>query len=693
MLDVTPAAAVRIAGDRLPPHIARALARYRHGPAAFKVEFAVQDGVPWSYEPARRAGTLHLGGTFEEIAYKERQVARGEMPDQPFVLVCQQYLADPTRSNADVHPVYSYAHVPNGWRGDATGLIEQEIERHAPGFRDRILARYVRSASDMAAYNANYVGGDILGGANSPQQLLLRPRPAADPYSLGIPGVYICSAATPPGAGAHGMSGYNAAVSALRHVQPGVRRSIRLAAPRPLDTAATRSLGRPTRHRVVIVGSGFGGLAAARGLARAPVELTVIDRRNFHLFQPLLYQVATGSLSPGEIASPLRGVLKRQENTRVVMAEVVGFNLDERRVILGSLPNKEHGVEVPYDSLILAAGARHSFFGNDRFETFAPGMKTIEDALRIRRRMLMAFEAAELEDDPDKRRAWLNFVVVGAGPTGVEVAGQIAEIANYTLRRDFRAIDPRDTRVMLVEAADRVLPPYVPQLSAKAQRSLERLGVIPLLGTLVTDMDWETVTVKTPDGRLETIPARTKVWAAGVEASPLARALAAAIGAEVDRAGRITVNPDLTLPGHAEVFAIGDMNRVANGAGGVQAWPGVAQTAIQEGRYAAAVIGDRLEGSPPAAPFDYHDKGSLATIGRWHAVADLKGVRFAGAPAWLAWLLIHLFALVGFENRMIVFARWTLSVLGRGRGQRLMTGESVAADYENVPAARRCGRS
>ncbi len=430
-------------------------------------------------------------------------------------------------------------------------------------------------------------------------------------------------------------------------------------------------------HRVVIVGGGFGGLAAAKALGRASVEVTLVDRRNFHLFQPLLYQVATGSLSPGEIASPLRAVLKRQQNTRVLMAEVVGFDLEHRRVLLGQQAHKARDGELCYDSLIVAAGARHSFFGKDDWELYAPGMKTIEDALRIRRRMLMAFEAAELETDPDQRRAWLNFVVVGAGPTGVELAGQLAEIANYTLRRDFREIDPRDAKVMLVEAADRVLPPYAPSLSARAAHSLRRLGVVPMVETTVVDVDWESVTVCARGGEPERIPARTKIWAAGVQSSPLAAALANATAACVDRAGRVTVEPDLTLPGHPEVFVIGDMNRVSDGSGGLRPWPGVAQPAIQEGRYAAAAILMQVDG-----PFRYVDKGSLATIGRLHAVADIRGLRFSGAPAWLAWLFVHILFLVGMQNRLVVFIRWALSFVSRSRAQRLMTGESMTADFE-----------
>jgi NADH dehydrogenase len=300
--------------------------------------------------------------------------------------------------------------------------------------------------------------------------------------------------------------------------------------------------------------------------------------------------------------------------------------------------------------------------------------------------MRMAFEAAELETDPAQRRAWLNFVVIGAGPTGVELAGQIAEIANYTLRNDFRNIDPRDASVMLVEAADRVLPPYSPKLSAAAERSLRRLGVQPMLETMVVDMDWESVTVRVRGGDPQQIPARTKIWAAGVQASPLAKALADATGAGLDRAGRVTVEPDLTLPDHPEVFVIGDMNRVSDGAGGLRPWPGVAQPAIQEGRYAAAGLLARFAGRPAQLAFTYNDKGNLATIGRLHAVADVRGVEFAGAPAWLTWLFVHILFLIGTENRLAVLSRWVISFVSRGRAQRLMTGESVAAEFEQTAA-------
>jgi len=432
-------------------------------------------------------------------------------------------------------------------------------------------------------------------------------------------------------------------------------------------------------HRVVIVGGGFGGLSAARNLRRADVEVTLVDRRNFHLFQPLLYQVATGSLSPGEIASPLRGILKRQRNAHVVMAEVVGFDVEQRKVLLGHKANREDAGEIGYDTLVVAAGARHSYFGHDEWEFWAPGMKTVEHALRIRRRMLLAFEAAEIETDPAKRAAWLTFVVVGAGPTGVELAGQLAEIARYTLRRDFRSIDPREARVVLVEGGERVLPAYVPSLSDKARHSLERLGVEVDLEAMVEGIDVDTVQIK---GR-EPIVAKTKIWAAGVQASALGKALAEQTGAGVDRAGRITVQPDMTLEGHPEIYVIGDMVQVSDGKGGVQPWPGVAQPAIQAGRYVARAISAAVQGERVAQPFKYRDKGNLATIGRASAVADIKGLKLSGPLAWLIWLVVHIAFLVGLQNRVIVFTRWVLSFATHGRAQRLITGESVAADFEH----------
>ena len=423
------------------------------------------------------------------------------------------------------------------------------------------------------------------------------------------------------------------------------------------------------RHHVVVVGGGFGGLRAVAGLRRAPVDVTLVDRRNFHLFQPLTYQVATGALSPGEIAYPLRAIFKRDRNVRVLLAEVADVDLEARELHLRSV----EGVPVPerlgYDSLIVAGGSRYSYFGHDEWQEHAAEVKSLESAIVVRSRLLAAFEAAEAEPDPAKRATWLTFVVVGGGPTGVEMAGQIAELARDTLRGDFRTVDPRTARILLVEAADRVLTTFPPSLSAKAKRSLERLGVTVLTGRTVTGID--------PHGVLlgdERIASRTVVWAAGVTASGLAGRLAELSGAERDRAGRVTVEPDLTLPGHPEVFAVGDMVRVRT-ADGVVVLPGVAPVAMQQGRYAASVVIDRLS-SVSTAPFRYRDKGTLATIGRAKAVAQLPGVRISGFPAWLTWLTVHLFYLIGFENRLLVLFRWTISFLTHGRGARLIGGRT-----------------
>jgi len=439
------------------------------------------------------------------------------------------------------------------------------------------------------------------------------------------------------------------------------------------------------RHRVVVVGGGFGGLQAVQGLRDAPVDVVVIDRRNFHLFQPLLYQVATGALSPGEIASPLRGVLKRQRNATVVLAEVTGLDL-ERRVVHVRGVGGGREADIAYDTLIVAAGAGHSYFGHDEWAAVAPGLKTLEDALELRRRILLAFEAAEVEPDPEIRRARLTFVVVGAGPTGVELAGQIAEIARDTVRRDFRHIDPSVARVLLVEGADRVLTTFDPSLSRSAERQLEQLGVTVMTGRLVTHIDAEGVVLTTPDGGEERVASRTVVWAAGVAASPLGRALGQASGAPVDRAGRVTVRPDLTLPGHPEVMAVGDMTRVEDGRGGVLPLPGVAPTAMQQGRHAARVVAARVAGHPEPGPFRYSDKGNLATIGRLRAVGELKGVRLRGLVAWLAWLTVHLFYLTGLQNRVLVLIRWTVSFLTRGRGARLITGDDAPPSADPAPS-------
>jgi NADH dehydrogenase len=433
-----------------------------------------------------------------------------------------------------------------------------------------------------------------------------------------------------------------------------------------------------TIHRVVVVGGGFGGLQAALKLRRAPVEVTLVDRRNFHLFQPLTYQVATGALSPGEIAYPLRAIFKRQRNARVVLAEVSDFDLDARELQLRSVAGVPAPASIPYDTLIVAGGSRYSYFGHDDWSEFAGEVKSLESALEVRSRILSAFEAAELEPDPERRAAWLTFVVVGAGPTGVETAGQIAELARDTLRHDFRTIDPRTGRILLVEVAERVLTSFPPSLSAKAKRSLEKIGVTPLLGRAVVDVDSEGVTVDEGGGRIERIPSRTVVWAAGVTASDLASRLGELTGADRDRAGRVTTEPDLTLPGHPEVFALGDMVRVRAANGSAVVFPGVAPVAMQQGRHAASVIQGRLRGRE-TAPFHYRDKGNLATIGRARAVADVNGVRLSGLIAWITWLVVHLWYLVGFQNRIVVFIRWSFSFATHGRGARLITGEAAEA--------------
>jgi NADH dehydrogenase len=446
-----------------------------------------------------------------------------------------------------------------------------------------------------------------------------------------------------------------------------------------VTTPGERTMQSNRRQHVVVVGGGYAGLQAVRSLCRAPVDVTLIDRRNFHLFQPLLYQVATGALSAGEIATPLRSILKRQKNARVVLGEVSGFDLDGKRVLLGRTANGDSGAAIPYDTLIVAAGATHAYFGHDEWRPFAPGLKSLEDAVEIRRRILAAFEAAEVEQDPDTRRALLTFVVVGGGPTGVEVAGQIAEVAHDTLSHDFRTIDPRTARILLVESSDRLLAAFPEQLSARAARSLNGMGVTPLLRRPVVALDQHSVTVQGADGPPERIPARTVIWAAGVRASGLAGALAEATGAALDGAGRVAVGPDLTLPGHPDVFALGDMASVHDAAGRPLRLPGVAPTAMQEGRYAAKVIRRRLAGKEHR-PFRYFDKGNVATIGRLRAVADIKGVHLSGALAWFAYVFVHLFYLVGLQNRFLVMTRWTVSFVTRGRGSRLITGSTTPPD-------------
>ena len=437
------------------------------------------------------------------------------------------------------------------------------------------------------------------------------------------------------------------------------------------DLAIEPGLRVARRHRVVIVGGGFGGLFAARALRRAAVEITLVDRRNFHLFQPLAYQVATGALAPAEIAAPLRALFKRQENVRVVLGEVVDFDPERREIVLAGLPNAAGRARIPYDTLAVAGGSHYSYFGHDEWQPHAPELKSLEGAVDIRSRILRAFEAAELEQDPEERRRWLTFVVVGAGPTGVEMAGQIAELARDTLRRDFRSVDTGNARVLLVEAAERVLPNFRPQSSKRAARALARLGVELNVAERVVDVRPDGVTIQTRDGETKQIGTHTTIWAAGVTASELAAALARRTGLEVDRAGRIPVGADLTVAGHPELFAFGDMVSVEDGAGAAGPLPGLAPVAMQEGRYVAKTIRNRLRGRP-TPPFRYRDKGNLATIGRSKAVAEVRATRLAGFPAWALWLVVHLFYLIGFQNRLIVLLRWTISFTTHGRGARLI---------------------
>jgi NADH dehydrogenase len=417
-------------------------------------------------------------------------------------------------------------------------------------------------------------------------------------------------------------------------------------------------------HRVVIIGGGFGGLYVAKALGRAPVSVAVVDRRNFHLFQPLLYQVATGGLSPGEIASPLRVVLRNNRNTEVLLGEAIDLDVANRRVILSD-------GEIPYDTLIVATGATHHYFGNDQWEAVAPGLKTIENATEIRSRLLLAFERAEREGDPAQRRAWLNFVIVGAGPTGVELAGALGEIANDTLRRDFRHIDPRDAAILLMEGEPRVLPTFPPDLSAKAERELIALGVRSLTGARVTAIDADGVIV-TVNGREERIATHTVLWAAGVRASRLGKVLAERTGAQLDRAGRVIVEPDLSLPGHPGIFVIGDLSSFTHQGG--KPLPGVAPVAMQQGRYVARLIQGRLAGREKPATFRYFNKGNLATVGRNRAVAEFGKLHISGFAAWFTWVFVHLMYLVEFENRLLVFTEWVYNYVTRNRGARLITG-------------------
>jgi NADH dehydrogenase len=421
------------------------------------------------------------------------------------------------------------------------------------------------------------------------------------------------------------------------------------------------------RHRVAIVGCGFGGLFAAKTLRRAEVDVAVVDRTNHHLFQPLLYQLATGILSEGDIAPPIRDVLRHQRNTSVVFGEVVDVDLYARRLTVDTIGLRS---EIPYDSLIVAAGASQSYFGHPEFERDAPGMKTIDHALELRGRIFGAFEMAEHEPDATARCRWLTFVVVGAGPTGVELAGQLGELAHRSLHRNFRHIDPAKARIVLLDATPTILGTFPESLRERAARELRQMGVEIHVGTMVTGVDARGIETNSADPQLRRIEAATKIWAAGVQASPLGRLLAEAAGSEVDRAGRVKVEPDCTLRGHPEVFVVGDLMSLDN-------LPGLAQVAIQSGRHAAKTIARRLAGDTKHRPFHYRDWGTLATISRLRAIAVLGRLRMSGFFAWLLWLAVHLAALTGFKNRVAVLFNWTVAFVARGRPQRVITAQQV----------------
>ena len=431
------------------------------------------------------------------------------------------------------------------------------------------------------------------------------------------------------------------------------------------------------KHRVVILGGGFGGLAAAQKLKRAPVEVTLIDRRNFHLFQPLLYQVATGSLSPGEIAAPLRGSLSRQKNACVLLGEAVDVDPEAKRVIL------RDGAEFEYDSLIVATGSQTSYYGKDEWRQWAPSLKSIEEATAIRHKILYAFERAERAATPEEARVWLTFVIVGAGATGLELSGALAEIARETMRHDFRKIRPQEARIILMEGAPRVLGAFPEDLSAKAEKLVRRLGVEVVKGVMVTNIDADGVTFKR-DGASESLAAKTVLWAGGVTTTPFGEKLAQRTKAETDRSGRIKVKADLTVPNYPDIFIVGDLAHAVNENG--KPLPGVAQVAIQGGVYTARVIRARLEGKKELASFHYFNKGDMAVIGRAAAVANIFGLHISGWPAWLIWLFIHLMYIVEFQSRVQVFIQWGFEYLTFSRGARLITGVA-ATDSMSKPEA------
>jgi NADH:ubiquinone reductase (H+-translocating) len=421
-------------------------------------------------------------------------------------------------------------------------------------------------------------------------------------------------------------------------------------------------------HHVVIVGGGFAGLYAAKSLAKAPVKVTLIDKRNFHLFQPLLYQVATGTVSPADISSPLRSILSQNLNTQVLLDEVIDLEPNEKQLIL-------KGSVIDYDSLIMATGVSHHYFGNDQWKGVAPGLKTVEDALEMRRRIFNAFELAENETDPDRRQALMTFVVVGGGPTGVELAGAIAELAKQTLKQDFRNIDTTQAKVLLIEGLDRVLPPYDPSLSAKAQESLERLGVTVMTQTMVTNITEDAVTFKAGD-QVTTVGAKTILWAAGVKASAMGKVVADRTGSELDRVGRVIVEADFSVPNYPDIFVVGDLANYAHQPSG-KPIPGVAPAAMQTGEYVAKRILSRIRGEA-IADFSYSDRGSLAIIGQNEAVVDLKlfgqSIKFTGPIAWFAWIFAHIYYLIEFDNKLVVMTQWAWNYVTRSRGARIITG-------------------
>ena len=440
------------------------------------------------------------------------------------------------------------------------------------------------------------------------------------------------------------------------------------------------SLAAGPRQKIVIVGGGFAGMLMALGLRKAACDVTLVDRRNFHLFQPLLYQVATGALSPANIASPLRSILRKQKNTRVLLGEVEGFDVPGKSLLL------KDGARIPFNTLVLATGATHTYFGHDEWAAFAPGLKSLEDATEIRRRVLSAFERAEREPDPKAAARLLTFVIVGGGPTGVEMAGSISKLARLTMRYDFRAIDPRSARIVLIEGQTRVLSMFHEKLSAKAKAALEKMGVEVRLDCHVTDVGPHHVMVKedSVSAAASAIETETIVWAAGVKASGLGKLLAQAVGGvETDRAGRVLVNPDCTVGNRPDIFVLGDLASFKTPDG--KALPGLAPVAMQQGEYVSALIAKRLKGDAgPPAPFKYRDKGSMATIGRAQAVAETGGLRLSGFVAWMAWLFIHILYLARFENRVLVLWQWFFNYITRGRAARLITGEMAGRPADPI---------